>query len=65
MDNKHVSGLAAVIISNDGIEWEGYYGLANRQADIPVTDSTIFMLASISKTVAATAFDAIVGRRFV
>jgi len=55
MDNKHVSGLAAVIISNDGIEWEGYYGLANRQADIPVTDSTIFMLASISKTVTATA----------
>jgi CubicO group peptidase (beta-lactamase class C family) len=55
MDNKHVSGIAAVIFTDSGIVWEGYYGLANREDSIPVTDSTIFMLASISKTITATA----------
>ncbi len=55
MESKRVSGLAAVIISEEGIIWEGYYGLADREDSMPVTDSTIFMLASISKTITSTA----------
>ncbi len=55
MAAQHLSGLAAVLVKGDSIVWRGNYGLANRQAGTPVTDSTIFMLASVSKTVTATA----------
>ncbi len=55
MDNKKVSGLAAIIIQDSNIVWEGYYGLADRSRDKPVDTSTIFMLASVSKTITATA----------
>ena len=55
MDNKNVSGLAAIIIQDSNIVWEGYYGLADRNLGKPVDTSTIFMMASISKTITATA----------
>ena len=38
MEDKHVSGLAALIIEDDKIVWEGYYGLADRFKNIPVSD---------------------------
>jgi len=55
MTTYHVPGIAACIIKNDSIFWEGYYGYANIALNIPVTDSTIFNLASISKTIMVTA----------
>jgi CubicO group peptidase (beta-lactamase class C family) len=50
-----VPGIAACIIKNDSVFWEGYYGYANIALNISVTDSTIFNLASISKTIMVTA----------
>lgn len=55
MATEHISGLAAVLVKDDAIIWYGNYGLANRDLVTPVTDSTIFMLASVSKTITATA----------
>ena len=51
----HVPGIAAGIIKNDTLCWKGYYGYANLSTKTPVTDSTIFNLASISKTIMVTA----------
>ena len=55
MATEHISGLSAVLVRDNAIVWYGNYGLADREANIPVTDSTIFMLASASKTITATA----------
>lgn len=55
MAAKHISGLGAVLIKNGKLAWTGSYGLANREENIPVTDSTMFMIASVSKTITATA----------
>jgi CubicO group peptidase (beta-lactamase class C family) len=51
----HVPGIAVGIIKNDSLCWEGYYGYANLSTKAPVTDSTIFNLASTSKTIMVTA----------
>ena len=55
MNTYHIPGLAACIIKDDKITWEGYYGYANIALQDSVKASTIFMLASISKTVTASA----------
>jgi len=48
-----VPGLAALTIKKGKIFWEGYYGWANIETKTPVTQDTLFQLASISKTVTA------------
>ena len=55
MDQYHIPGLAASIVRNDEIIWTGTYGFANIEDSIEVTDTTLFMLASVSKTVTAVA----------
>lgn len=55
MAAENISGLSAVLVRDNAIIWYGNYGLADRDANIPVTDSTIFMLASVSKTITGTA----------
>ncbi len=55
MDNNHISGLSAILIKDGEIKWKGNYGLANRELNTPVSDATIYMLASVSKTITATA----------
>ena len=55
MDSLHVPGVAACIVKSQDIIWHGEYGHANVAGGIEVTDSTLFLLASISKTVVATA----------
>jgi CubicO group peptidase (beta-lactamase class C family) len=55
MATYHYPGLAACIIKNNRVAWQGYYGFANLARTIPITDSTIFMIASISKTFTCTA----------
>ena len=52
---NNVVGVSACIVKNDGVFWQGQYGLANIEENRPVTDSTVFMLASVSKPVTATA----------
>ena len=48
-------GLAALIIKNGQVVWSANYGLAQVDPAVPVTDDTLFMLASISKTVTSVA----------
>ena len=47
MDSLHVPGVAACIVKDDQIIWHGEYGYADVVRGIAVTDSTLFMLASI------------------
>ena len=55
MEDKHIPGLSACIISNGVVAWCGAYGWANIEAGRPVETDTPFMLASISKLFTATA----------
>jgi len=53
MKEAKVPGLAALTIKEGKIFWAGYYGWANIETKTPVTQDTLFQLASISKTVTA------------
>ncbi len=53
LDSVGAPGLAAGIARADGLVWEGYYG--TRDGTLPVTADTLFMIASVSKTVVAAA----------
>jgi len=56
MNAYHIPGLAALInTKEDGIIWKRNYGYANVSLNQPVEDSTLFIIASISKTIVATA----------
>jgi hypothetical protein len=55
MNTLHIPGLAACIIKDTSIIWTGSYGYANIKENRKVSDSTVFMLASISKTFVAVA----------
>ncbi|UCF64431.1 MAG: serine hydrolase [bacterium] len=55
MNTYHFPGVQACIVKDDQLIWKGAYGYANIGHNRPVTDSTLFYLASISKTFAATA----------
>lgn len=48
-------GLSAVIVKDGKIVWIQSYGLADVDNSIPVTDTTVFLLASISKVFTGTA----------
>jgi len=51
----HVPGLAAAKVENGQVSWTRYYGLQDIEPKIPVSGSTVFHIASISKTVTAAA----------
>lgn len=55
MEEHQVVGLAAAVIVNGELIWSHGYGWANTDKQIPVTAHTAFRIASISKTVVATA----------
>ncbi|MCB0640831.1 MAG: beta-lactamase family protein, partial [Phaeodactylibacter sp.] len=55
LEPSRIPGVAAVVFKETGICWEGYFGMANFETETPVSDSTIFMLASVSKTLTGTA----------
>jgi CubicO group peptidase (beta-lactamase class C family) len=55
MEKHRVVGLAASVIQEGRQIWSGGYGWANIARRIPVTERTVFRIASISKTVVATA----------
>jgi CubicO group peptidase (beta-lactamase class C family) len=55
MEAAKVPGLAACVVVEGRIVWSRGYGWANVAKRVPVTPDTDFMLASISKTVIATA----------
>ena len=50
----HIPGMVAGIIKDGQVVWTKNYGYADIQKNIPVTNSTIFHLASLTKTFAST-----------
>jgi CubicO group peptidase (beta-lactamase class C family) len=54
MDNLDIPGLSAGIVKSDEIVWTNAYGYANLEENIKVENTTLFMLASISKTFTGT-----------
>lgn len=55
MAARHIPGVATCAIKNGDIIWSAGHGWANIEDSIPVTDTTLFMLASVSKTITAVA----------
>ena len=55
MQEANLPGMAACIIKNGKIQWAKGYGWADIEKQIPVTPDTVFGVASISKSVTATA----------
>ena len=55
MKESRIPGLAAAVVKDGKLHWTGSYGWANMRDKKPVNDQTLFQLASISKTITATA----------
>ncbi|UCE17264.1 MAG: serine hydrolase [Gemmatimonadota bacterium] len=55
MEDYNLPGLAACIIKDGEIIWTGSYGWANIERGIEVSDTTVFEMYSISKTVVGVA----------
>ncbi len=55
MRKARIPGLSAVVVVDGQTTWTGGYGWANIEEQVPVTPDTVFLTASISKTVTATA----------
>ena len=53
MKEAKVPGLAAAVVKKDKVIWTGAYGWANREQKVPVTNETLFQIASVSKPVTA------------
>lgn len=50
-----LAGLSVVVVKNGTFAFSKGYGLRDRSQNLPVNDSTIYRIASISKTITATA----------
>jgi CubicO group peptidase (beta-lactamase class C family) len=55
MAENHIPGVASMALKDGQIVWNQSYGYAVLEDSIPVADSTLFYLASISKTSVAIA----------
>lgn len=55
MITHHIPGLVASIVKYGDMIWSKGYGFASFNPDIPATEDTVFMLASVSKPITATA----------
>ncbi len=49
MTERQIPGLSLVVVNQGRIIKEGHYGLANLELNVPVNESTSFMIASMSK----------------
>ena len=56
MEEYNIPGVAASAVTGNEIVWMKSYGYSNIEENILVTEDTLFMLGSISKSVTATAF---------
>jgi CubicO group peptidase (beta-lactamase class C family) len=50
----HVPGLSAAIVKGGKLAWTGAYGFADLELQKPALPQTVYMIASVSKTVTAT-----------
>ena len=55
METHLIPGVSISIVKNGDIVWDKYFGYSNIDENIFVDENTMFILASISKTVTATA----------
>jgi CubicO group peptidase (beta-lactamase class C family)/uncharacterized lipoprotein YbaY len=55
MNLKSIPGFASIILKDNKVIWNKNYGYRNRELQLPVEDTTIFLIASTSKTIVATA----------
>ncbi len=55
MDRRNIPGLSAGIVKSDEIVWKNAYGYANIEENIKVENTTLFRIASVSKTITGTA----------
>lgn len=55
MAQRHIPGLAVAVIRNGQVVVAKGFGKANVELDVPVTENTVFQLASVTKQFTATA----------
>lgn len=55
MASTHVPGLSVAVVENGDYEWASGFGLADVENNSPASEHTLFRLASISKSLTATA----------
>ena len=55
MATTHVPGVSVGIVENGEYEWGGGFGFADLENKVPASEQTLFRLASISKSLTATA----------
>lgn len=55
MASTHVPGLSVAVVENGEYEWAQGYGFADLENNVPASERTLFRLASISKSLTATA----------
>jgi serine beta-lactamase-like protein LACTB, mitochondrial len=55
MASTHVPGISIAVVQNGELEWAAGFGFADLENNVPATEYTLFRLASISKSISATA----------
>ena len=55
IETNNIPGLSVSVINQGSIVWNKSFGMANVDDNVQVDENTKFMLASVSKTVTATA----------
>ena len=55
MSTTHVPGLSVSVVENGEYEWAAGFGLADAENNSPASEHTLYRLASISKSLTATA----------
>ena len=53
--STHVPGLSVAVVENGEYEWAQGFGFADLENNVPASEHTLFRLASISKSLTATA----------
>ncbi|HEX7878773.1 MAG TPA: serine hydrolase domain-containing protein [Candidatus Eisenbacteria bacterium] len=60
-----IPGMSAIVMRHDTVVWEGALGVADIASGLPVTSTTVFHLASLTKTFASTIVLQLVDQRLV
>jgi CubicO group peptidase (beta-lactamase class C family) len=55
IDRSHIPGLGIAVVIDGELRWQEAYGVADVENRVPVTDSTVFRIASTTKALTAVA----------
>lgn len=55
MEQGHMPSLSACIVKNNSVLWSKGYGYADINKGLEATENTIYLVASLTKTITATA----------